>query len=181
MAYGPLELLIGTWEGADGMDVAPEPDGTEHSPYFESIVFEPIGDVTNAEEQVLWALRYHQVVRRISNNEVFHNETGYLTWDQASGAITQSFTIPRGVAVIATGSARTDDQGWTHIELHADANAIAQAPFMAEKAVTKSFAHQISVCGDTLKYAETTDLQIYGREFSHTDANTLTRTTSAGG
>ncbi len=175
MDYGPLEPLIGTWEGADGMDVAPEPDGTEHSPYYESILFEPIGDVTNAEEQTLWALRYHQVVRRKSNDEVFHNETGYLTWDQATGAITQSFTIPRGVAVIATGTARAEDTGWTHIELRADAHAIAQAPFMAEKALTRAFAHDISVRGDTLKYTETTDLQIYGRAFSHTDANTLTR------
>jgi len=31
--YGPLAPLIGEWTGDSGMDVAPEPDGPEHSPY----------------------------------------------------------------------------------------------------------------------------------------------------
>ena len=31
--YGPLALLIGTWEGDKGVDIAPEPDGTENNPY----------------------------------------------------------------------------------------------------------------------------------------------------
>ena len=31
--YGPLEALIGTWKGEDGMDVAPEPDDDERNPY----------------------------------------------------------------------------------------------------------------------------------------------------
>ena len=35
--YGPLTNLIGTWNGDKGMDIAPEPDGTEHNPYYETI------------------------------------------------------------------------------------------------------------------------------------------------
>jgi len=27
--YGPLAGLIGTWTGSKGLDIAPEPDGTE--------------------------------------------------------------------------------------------------------------------------------------------------------
>ena len=74
--YGPLNDLIGVWKGDKGLDVAPEPDGAEENPYFETITFTAIGDVTNAESQVLVALHYHQIVRRKSNNKVFHNETG---------------------------------------------------------------------------------------------------------
>ena len=32
--YGPLAALIGTWEGDKGVDVAPEPDGTEEKLYY---------------------------------------------------------------------------------------------------------------------------------------------------
>ena len=95
--YGPLTALIGTWAGDKGMDIAPEPDGEEHNPYHETILFEAIGDVTNAESQRLVALRYHQVVRRNSNNKVFHNETGYWIWDAERNLVMQTLTIPRGV------------------------------------------------------------------------------------
>ena len=51
---------------------------------YETITFEAAGDVTNAERQTLAVVRYHQVVRRKSNDEVFHDQVGYWTWD-ASG------------------------------------------------------------------------------------------------
>ncbi len=47
--YGPLAGLIGVWKGDKGLDVAPEPDGSENNPYHETITFTAIGDVTNAE------------------------------------------------------------------------------------------------------------------------------------
>ena len=37
--YRPLACLIGTWKGEEGMDVTPEPDGTEENPYDESLVY----------------------------------------------------------------------------------------------------------------------------------------------
>ena len=37
--YGPLSKLIGVWKGDKGMDIAPEPDGTEENPYYETITF----------------------------------------------------------------------------------------------------------------------------------------------
>ena len=58
--YGPLTALIGTWCGDKGMDIAPDPAGREENPYFETLAFMPVGDVTNANEQVLVGLRYHQ-------------------------------------------------------------------------------------------------------------------------
>ena len=96
--YGPLRGLIGAWAGDKGLDVAPEPDGTEESPYFETLVFEGIGEVTNAESQTLAALRYHQEVRRKSNGEVFHDQVGYWMWDARERTVMQSIVIPRAVA-----------------------------------------------------------------------------------
>ncbi|MDP3920980.1 MAG: heme-binding beta-barrel domain-containing protein [Candidatus Omnitrophota bacterium] len=84
IAYGPLACLVGTWKGDKGMDVAPEPEGKEENPYYETILFEAIGDVKNAEEQALSVLRYHQVVSKKSNQKVFHNETGYWMWDAST-------------------------------------------------------------------------------------------------
>ncbi len=178
--YGPLAVLIGTWEGAKGIDIAPEPDGTEENPYYETIVFEAAGDVTNAESQTLAIVRYHQVVRRKSNDEVFHDQIGYWTWDPATQTISQSLDIPRVVAVLAGGTfegevtgsevtlavrAKKDDPDW----------GILESPFMRDHASTRAFEHRLEVRGDQMKYAETTSLHIYGRDFEHTDTNELTR------
>ena len=180
-AFGPLASLIGTWEGAKGMDVSPEPDGMEASPYFETLTFEPVGDVTNAEEQTMMVLRYYQTVTRTADNKVFHDETGYLMWDAARQVIMQSLVIPRGVALLAGGShdGLATADGSVVIEVAAkDTDPhfnIAQSPFMTEKARTTAFDHRISVRGDELVYTETTYLDIYGRSVEHTDENTLTR------
>ena len=181
--YGPLTGLIGTWEGDKGMDISPEPDGTEENPYYETIAFEAAGDVTNAEEQTLAIVRYHQVVRRKSNDEVFHDQIGYWLWDPANGTIMQSVTIPRAVCVLAGGSFAGDAKA-PEITLSVRAKrgdadwGIIQSPFMREKASTEAFEHELTVAGDRLRYAETTYLQIYGRRFDHTDQNELRRTAS---
>jgi hypothetical protein len=51
--YGPLAPLIGVWQGAMGMDVAPEPNSDEHNPCYETLTFVAAGDVTKPEEQTL--------------------------------------------------------------------------------------------------------------------------------
>ena len=108
--YGPLAGLIGTWEGDKGLDVAPEPDGTEESPYYETIIFEPIGDVTNAEDQVLTVLRYLQIVRRKSNDEVFHDQTGYWTWDARLTTTLILFLIYSGYLLARAVGGPNDEQ-----------------------------------------------------------------------
>lgn len=180
--FGPLTDLIGTWKGEDGMDTAPEPDGKEKNPYFETIAFTAVGDVTNAEKQTLVVVRYHQVVTRKSDGEVFHDETGYWMWDAEDKTIMHSFSIPRAVCVLAGGThtgekdsagntvlnveARIDDPNWT----------IIQSPFMDKNARTVGFKHTITVGADTLSYAETTLVDIYGgKSFEHTDQNNLVR------
>lgn len=176
--YGPLACLVGNWSGDKGVDKAPEPDGEEKNLYYETLMFEAIGDVTNAEKQVLAVLRYHQVVSRKSNDEVFHNETGYWSWDAATDVLTHSLTIPRGVCVLAGGRATTTDAG---ICLKVTAKAddpdwgIVQSPFMRDNAKTTEFRHSITVDGDKMVYEETTVLDIYGRVYDHTDRNRLQR------
>ncbi len=70
--YGPLTELIGVWKGHKGMDIAPESDGTEENPYYETITFTEGGTVDNAESQTLSILFYRQIVKRKSNDEKEH-------------------------------------------------------------------------------------------------------------
>ena len=177
--YGPLAGLIGRWEGDKGVDIAPEPDGSETNPYYESLTFEPVGLVTNAEEQVLAALSYKQIVRRKADDEVFHHETGYWIWDAAAEIVMHSLAIPRAVILLAGGTARAGSDGAMVLEVSAAIDdpdwSIVQSPFMNAKAKTTAFTQQVTLRDDQLTYTETTSLTIYGRAFEHTDSNTLQR------
>jgi hypothetical protein len=179
--YGPLAVLVGTWTGDKGVDKAPEPDGEERSLFYETIIFEAIGYVDNAEKQTLTMLRYHQVVSRKSNDEVFHNETGYWMWDKADGTIMQSFSIPRGVAVLAGGNCPAPADITSELTLRVAAKAgdltfgVLQSPFMQANAKTTGFSHDIIVQGANMRYSETTFLDIYGKDYDHTDINRLQR------
>ena len=179
--YGPLKGLIGIWKGDKGTDIAPEPDGTENNPYYETITFTAIGDVTNAESQVLSAIHYRQIVQRKSDDEVFHDETGYWMWDESAGTIMHSLTIPRAVSVIAGGSHNGDQNNGGSVVLEVSANIndkdwqIIQSPFMRDNARTTEFRHRITVGKDQLSYSETTIVEIYGKTFEHTDENELRR------
>ncbi len=179
--YGPLAQLIGTWKGNQGTDIAPEPNGEENNPYFETITYEAIGDVSNAETQTLAVLHYTQIVSRKENNEVFHHQSGYWSWDSETGVITHSFTIPRGVGVVACGKVLDDENmpNATVIEVSAEDTGfdggIAQSSFMQKKARTTAFSQTLTIEGDSLKYQQTIMLDIYSKTFEHTDTNTLTR------
>lgn len=180
--YGPLAVLVGVWQGDKGVDRSPESDGEERNPYYEVISFETAGDVTNAEEQTLSVVRYHQVVSRKSNDEVFHDQVGYWLWDPADNTIVETFTIPRGVAVVAGGTlsspASLDEELVFSVtaEAGADEFGIAQAAFMFRQARTIAFSHTLTVHGDTMTYSESTVLDIYDKKsFDHSDVNTLRR------
>ena len=164
------------------MDRAPEPDGEERNPYYETIRFETAGDVTNAEQQTLSVVRYHQVVSRKSNDKVFHDQVGYWLWDPADDTIVETFTIPRGVAVVAGGKLGepADLAQELVFEVAADANSpefgIVQAPFMFKQAKTTAFTHSLTVKGDEMRYTESTILDIYDKtSYDHKDVNTLRR------
>jgi hypothetical protein len=179
--YGPLAQLIGVWEGDKGLDIAPEPDGTEENPYFETITYTAVGDVTNAEKQTLVGIHYVQVVRRKSDEEVFHHQTGYWIWDAEAETVANSFVIPRAVGVLAGGKVVETDVAdrTTTFDVVASIDSedwsIVQSPFMRENARTTSFSQLMEIGADTLTYRQTTMLEIYGTTFEHTDENELRR------
>ena len=177
--YGPLQELIGIWQGDKGLDVAPEPDGSESNPYYESINYSACGNVTNAETQVLSAIYYHQIVTRKADNRVFHDQTGYWMWDSERQLIMHSLTIPRAVCVLAGGQyiGNKASEGDVLIEVAADIDnpdwSIIQAPFMRDNARTTAFSQSITVGNGKLSYVQTTMVDIYGKVFEHTDQNEL--------
>jgi hypothetical protein len=177
--YGPLKNLIGTWEGEKGMDISPEKVGVEENPYFETITYEEGGDLQNAKDQRLAIVPYHQVVSRKRDNQVFHDERGYLLWDAGNQTIIQSFTIPRGVATVAGCEFTSNtDADTIEFEVKAEENGewnIAQSPYMRKNAKTTSFSHRMKFTASTLEYSQTMMLDIYGREFEHTDDSVLTK------
>jgi hypothetical protein len=176
--YGPLKGLIGVWKGNKGMDVSPEKVGSEKTAFYETITFEAAGNLKNAGIQEIVMVRYHLVVTKKSNDEVFHDQIGYWLWDAAAKTVMHSFTIPRGVCVLAGGKYKSSSKNTT-LDVKAslkDKNwGIIQSPFMSEKASTLEFKQIMKVSVKKLEYSETKILKIYGRKFKHTDKNKLTR------
>ncbi len=177
-AFGVLANLVGVWEGDKGLDVSPEKTGEEKSPYFETLTIEPVGDATNAGEQTLMVLTYKQVVSRISDGKVFHHQIGYWYWDKSNNDILYSLTIPRAVSVLARGKTAAKGNR-LEFAVHASAQdknyGIVESAFMTAKAATREFDMDLAVEGDTMQYTMKTKLHIYGRDFMHTDINTLSR------
>lgn len=179
--YGPLALLIGNWKGDKGMDVAPEPDGSvEESPYHEQIVFEAAGDVSNAEKQTLAIVRYHQKVFRKSDDQQFHDQLGYWLWDASEQTLMFTLSIPRAVTLVAGGTFDPASIKGASALLRVESEeggdwGVAQSPFMRDNASTKGYKMTLKVDGDKISYSQTTLLDIYGREFDHTDKSSLIR------
>ena len=172
----PFEALIGIWSGDKGIDISPEPDGTETSPYYETITFTPTSNVDNADVQELFVIQYHQVVRRKSTGNIFHDQSGYWMWEEKEKMLIHSFTIPRGLNVLAKGEMKNEN-GVLTMEVSADSEnknyGITESIFMEKNAHTKSFRQKFIIENGTLTYSQTTSLDIYGREFEHTDDNVL--------
>jgi len=182
ISLGPLTGLVGKWRGNKGKDIAPEPGGPDENLFYETIEYTVVGDeIENAEDQVLTSVHYRQIVKRKSNDEVFHDETGYWMWDAKANLIMHSLVIPRGVGVLAGGKHDGTPNENGEIVLNVSAGLknpeweIMQSPFMSEKAQTTAFEHHIIIKDDTLSYFEHTTVEIYGRTFDHTDENELTR------
>ena len=177
--YGPLSGLLGVWAGDKGLDVAPDPDGTENNSYYETITYTEIGNVTNAESQCLSVLHYRQIVQRKSDDQVFHDETGYWMWDAKEEMVMHSLVIPRAVCVLAGGTytGEKNTEGRVIMEVAANIDdknwKIIQSPFMQKNAQTISFCQNIIVGNGKLYYSETTMVEIYGKVFEHTDQNEL--------
>ena len=168
-----LAALAGRWRG-EGVDVAPAPEGEARTPFLDEIVFHEVGEVENARGQRLLAIGYHQVVRRRDTGEAFHDQVGHFAWEIGTEHVFHALTIPRGLALVATGRVRFADDGW-ELALEAAPDAIAQTAFLEGQARTRAFVQRLVHRDGALSYAQTTELEIYGRRFSHTDEARLVR------
>lgn len=177
---GPLAALAGIWEGDKGDDIAPDddPSEVENNKYRERMVFEPIGRVDN-HAQVLYGLRYATTAWRLGADDGFHEEVGYWLWDAANEQVLRCFIVPRGVSVIAGGTAKADAKAF---ELTADVGSetygICSNKFLDAEFKTVRYELKVTVHDDgSFSYWEDTQLQIKGQGeiFHHTDENRLRR------
>ncbi len=177
--YGLLFPLIGKWVGKKGLDIAPDANAhKDKSSYTDELIFTPSGPAENAEEQQLVSLKYHQVVTKNENGQIFHDQIGHWIYQPNTGLIMHSLTIPRGVCVLAGGDVK-QHQGKTVFEVEAKAGAetfgIIQSPFMLAKAKTKHFHMRLTIENNQLHYIESMMLHIYGKDFEHIDQSQLTK------
>jgi hypothetical protein len=176
--WGPLRALAGDWQAEGGLDRA-----FSHSlgdvlatPYLEKLSLKPFGPVQNGK-QALYGLDYKTAMWRGDEENPFHTEVGYWLWDAATGEVMRGFVVPRGITVLAGGTAAPDATSFT---LHARAGdpqyAIGENKYLAQNASTLSYEVTITINTDgTWSYDETTMLKMkeFDEPFAHTDHNTL--------
>ncbi len=177
--YGPLAQLLGKWIGNKGMDNAPDSNANpDKTGFTDEINFTVSGPSENAEEQELVTIRYHHVVRKLENGQIFHDQIGHWIYEPATKNIMHSLSIPRAVCLLAGGQYEENDgEGIFNVEAKqgSETFGIVQSPFMLNKAKTTAFRMELSVKGNELKYREQTSLEIYGKTFEHTDESVLHR------
>jgi hypothetical protein len=177
--WGPLAGLVGDWEGEGGLDTAfsHSQDKVLGTPYLEKVTFKPFGPVDNGNQH-LWGLDYKTAMWRGDEQNPFHTEVGYWLWDAATGEVLRGFVVPRGITVLAGGTAAADA---TTVTLRAAPGepqyTIGENRYLAKNASTLSYEVTITVGDDSWSYDETTMLQMneLAEPFAHTDHNTLRR------
>jgi len=177
--WGPLEALVGEWESdTGGLDSAFSHSKGEvlGTPYREKVTFKPFGPVDNGNQH-LYGLDYKTAMWRKSEDNPFHTEVGYWLWDGATGEIMRGFVVPRGITVLAGGTATADA---TTFSLTARPGhpqySIGENKYLAEHASTLSYDVTITINDDgSWSYDETTMLKMdeFPDPFPHTDHNTL--------
>jgi len=177
---GPLAPLVGIWEGAEGIDVAPSsrPDGSAQTEFRERMCFEALGPVCNGP-QTLYGLRYSTTVWPLGDDEPFHEETGYWLWDSQRAQVMRCFMVPRGVTVLAGGKTTPDATSFTmSAKLGSACFGILSNPFLDEHFRTVHYDVTVTLSPDgALSYHEDAQLLIprLSEPFHHTDCNRLLR------
>lgn len=176
--WGPLGCLVGEWQAEGGLDTAYSHSQAKvvATPYLEKLTFKPFGPVDNGS-QALYGLDYKSAMWRGDEENPFHTEVGYWLWDGATGEIMRGFVVPRGITVLAGGTATADATSFT---LHAEAGdphySIGENKYLAQNASTLSYTVTITINDDgSWSYDETTMLEMkeFDEPFAHTDHNTL--------
>lgn len=178
--WGPLEALVGEWEGQGGLDAAYSHAKKEvlATPYLEKVTFKAFGPVQNGT-QSLYGLDYKTAMWRDDEENPFHTEVGYWLWDGATGEVLRGFVVPRGITVLAGGTATADAKAFTLTARAGDPQySIGENKYLAKHASTLSYEVTITLHGDdTWSYDETTMLQMdqFPEPFAHTDSNRVRR------
>ena len=100
-------------------------------------------------------------------------------WDASTNVIMHSLNIPRALSLLAGTTLKDKNYQNGKLEFEVSAGVdnenwgIVQSPFMKEKALTKNYLQKLVIENGKMSYEETTMLDIYGREFEHTDKNEL--------
>ena len=179
--WGPLDALAGEWEGTGGLDTAYSNSKGEviKTPYLEKLTFKPFGPVDNGK-QSLYGLDYKTAMWRDNEDNPFHTEVGYWLWDSATNEILRGFVVPRGITVLAGGTAAADATSWTMSAKIGDPQyGIGENKYLAAHASSVSYDLTMTINSDgTWSYEESTMLKMAimgGEMLAHTDANTLKR------
>jgi hypothetical protein len=178
--WGPLGPLVGEWQGEGGLDTAYS--HSEHkvlgTPYLEKLTFKPFGPVQNGR-QTLYGLDYKSAMWRGDEDNPFHTEVGYWLWDGATGEIVRGFVVPRGITVLAGGTAAAGATSFTFKGVAGDPQySIGENKYLAENASTLSYSVTVTINDDgSWSYDEITMLKMkeFDEPFAHTDHNTLRR------
>ena len=177
--WGPLGGLAGEWEGTGGLDTAFSHSRGEvfQTDYREKLSMKPFGPVDNGS-QSLYGLDYRTAMWRGDEENPFHTEVGYWLWDAASGEVLRGFVVPRGITVLAGGTASADATEFT-LSAAAGENqyTIGENLYLAKNASTVSYNVTVTIGDGTWSYEETSILRMneFAEPFAHTDRNTLQR------
>ena len=178
--WGPLGPLAGEWEGEGGLDASFSHSQGKvlQTPYLEKLTFKAFGPVQNGP-QSLFGLDYKTAMWRGDEENPFHTEVGYWLWDAAGGEIVRGFVVPRGITVLAGGTAAADATEFTLSARAGDSQyTIGENRYLAAHASSLSYEVTVRIGDDgTWSYEETTMLRMdeFGEPFAHTDHNTLRR------
>lgn len=177
---GPLAALVGTWEGADGIDLAfnNESGKVKETPFRERVVMNPFGPVDNGT-QCLFGLDYRMAAWRAGEDDPFHTEVGYWLWDAADRQVMRCFMVPRGSTLLAGGQADADSRTFSmQATVGSESYGILSNQYLAASARTTLYQCTVVLGDDSWSYDETTTVELArmpGTPFAHTDKNTLVR------
>ena len=177
--WGPLGALVGDWEGEGGLDTAysHSKERVLGTPYLEKVTFKPFGPVDNGNQH-LYGLDYKTAMWRDDEENPFHTEVGYWLWDGDTGEVLRGFVVPRGITVLAGGTAAADATSFTLKAAPGEPQyTIGENRYLAKHASTLSYEVTITLGDGTWSYEETTMLQMseMPEPFAHTDHNPLHR------
>ena len=178
-AWGPLGPMAGEWEGDGGLDTAYSHAQKRvlGTPYREKCTLKSFGPVDNGHRH-LYGLDYRSAMWRGDEENPFHTEVGYRLWDAATGEIVRGFVVPRGITVLAGGTATAGDRSVTLRATNGGTHySIGENQYLAKNASTLSYEVPFTVDDDAWSYDETTMLPMkeFDKPFAHTDNNSLRR------